>query len=72
MKHERILFSCPTEKKNKWGFKQYRTILITNIYIYNIDDNKIQRKIEVKDLQAFTYGKDCDDFILHVKDEYDY
>lgn len=36
------------KKKSKWGLKnQDRTILVTNSYIYNIDDIKINRKIEI-------------------------
>ena len=52
--------------------------MISNKYVYNLDlkesklKEMIKRKIEIKDLHAVTDGKDCDEFIIHVKGDYDY
>ena len=47
-------------------------MLVTNSHYYNIEDKKIKRKVEIKDLMAFTVSMVCNDFILHVHNEYDY
>ena len=69
---ERIIFSILVVKKNNWGIKQDRTMLVTNSHYYNIEDNKIKRKVDIKDIMAFTVSMNCNDFILHVHNEYDY
>mgnify|MGYP000903432457 CR=1 FL=1 len=67
------MFSCPVEKYHRilgiWK-TQYRTLLVTNLFVYNIDDLYIKRKINIEDLNGFTLSSDpgCNDFILHVRD----
>ena len=69
---EKIIFSILLGKKSKWGFNQERIMLVTDKHYYNIDDNKIKRKVEIKNVYAFTKSLSCNDFILHVYNEYDY
>ena len=70
---EQILFSIQVKKKNKWGKNQGRTICITDqhVYIFGGKNPTLHRKIDLYLISAFTRGSECDDFILHVKNDYD-
>ncbi len=68
---ERIIFSILVEKK-RWMINQERTLLVTNHFIYNVDEKDIKRKLRIQDLHALTEGPDCGEFILHVLGDYDY
>jgi len=61
-------------KYNRFGMKQERIILLTNLYLSNIKKKQFQRKIAVSKLKAAT--KTTIDgnweFVVHVKKEYDY
>ena len=47
-------------------------MLITNQNYYNIDGSKIQRKVPIGKVYAFTKSMSCNEFILHVYEDYDY
>ena len=68
------MFSCIVEKFNKWGFKQDRTCLVTNLCLYNINKNEVQRKIEILSIKAITKSLEANsnEFCVHIKTEYDY
>ena len=70
---ERIIFSILTKKKNKWGRNQGRTICITDkhVYVFGGKNPTMHRKIDISSICGFTKGTECDDFIIHVKNEYD-
>lgn len=51
---------------------QERTLLVTNHFIYNVDNKDVKRKLRIQDLHALTEGPDCGEFILHVLGDYDY
>ena len=73
-KDEIVIFSCILEKRNRWGFSQERTLLLTNHALYNLKDTEIKRRINVKSLKAITRSsiKDSLEFVVHVHNEYDY
>ena len=71
---EIIIFSCLCQKKNRFGMSQERTLLLTNQNLYNIEKDKIKRRINFHFIQAFTRSRDAKNhgFIIHVDREYDY
>jgi len=73
-KGEKIVFSCVVIKINRWGMKQERTLLLTNQNLYNIKKDQVQRRISVDSIKAVTKStkQDNTQFIVHVKNEYDY
>ena len=36
---ETIIYSCKVLKHNRWGMKQYRGLLLTNLRLYNLKEN---------------------------------
>ena len=51
---EEIVFSCHVYKKNHFGFKQKRNMLLTNIRLHNLEEHKIKRSMEISKLKALT------------------
>ena len=49
-------------------------MLLTNQALYNLKKDSIQRKITINLMKGITKSlkKDVKEFIIHVKDEYDY
>lgn len=73
-KDEIVYYSGNVTKYNRMGWKQERLMLITNLAVYNIKKHKIQRKIEIRDIDGITKSTDpkCFEFVIHVEVEYDY
>ena len=73
-KGEKVVFSCVVMKFNRWNLKQDRTLLLTNTNLYNIKKDQVQRKISVQSIKALTKSLKVDNqqFIVHVRSEYDY
>jgi serum/glucocorticoid-regulated kinase 2 len=71
---EKVVFSCTVLKYNRFNMKQERDLLITNKYTYNIKSKKVKRPIKISNLMAYTYSSaaGCNEFIIHVKNDYDY
>jgi hypothetical protein len=40
-KGEYVIFSCPVIKNNRWGRWQERTLLVTNLSIFNIKKDQV-------------------------------
>lgn len=73
-KGEEVIFSCSVIKFNRWGMKQERTLLLTNLSLYNIKKDQVQRKISINSIKALTKSTNPNNaqFIVHVRSEYDY
>ena len=72
-KSEVIDLSDKIIKINKYGFKQERTIIITNEAIYNLRKTALRRRIDLKYIMGVTISKTSNEFVIHCKeDEYDY
>jgi hypothetical protein len=55
--------------------KQERTLLLTNIKLYNVKKHEMQRAIAIENIKALTKSMDpkrATSFIVHVASEYDY
>lgn len=70
--NEKIYFSALITKYNEYGFRQDRIIVITINAIYNLKKNTIQRRIPLEKLEAISLSTVSSEFVLHVKNEYDY
>ena len=47
---EAILFSDKIKKINSWNMTQQRLIVITSEGVYNVDGNKIKRRLDLKSI----------------------
>ena len=78
-KQEKVVFSCVAKKKNRYGLDVDRTLLVTDINVYNLeksalsDKHKINRCINLRSIEAFTKTEDhkCLSFVIHISTEYD-
>ena len=67
------MFSCEIEKQNRFFIWSTRSLLLTTHQICNIKQNEIKRSIPLKNIDALTKnGSNKEEFLLHVKNEYDY
>ena len=72
---EQPLFSDQLTKLNRRGKAQQRVLLVTDRALYNFEVGqykKCKRRIVLKRVEGVTVSDDGDDFVIHVKDEYDY
>lgn len=55
--------------------KQERTLMLTNLKLYNVKKTELQRTINIDSIKALTKSMDAKrstSFIVHVSNEYDY
>ena len=72
---EQPLFSDQLTKLNRRGKAQQRVLLVSDRALYNFEVGqykKCKRRIVLKRVEGVTVSDDGDDFVIHVKDEYDY
>jgi hypothetical protein len=71
---ESLVYSTKVLKFNRFGMKQERNLILTTNQIANIKGKGFQRSIRVQTIRALSRStvKNDFDFIVHVKDEYDY
>ena len=72
--NENLLFSAVGHKFNTFGWKQKRTIIITNKGFYNVKDHKLKRKIAIEEISSIVISEKYKnyEFVLHIPKEYDY
>lgn len=71
---ESLVYSTKVIKYNRFGMKQERNLLLTTHRLANIKKKEFQRTIKINTIRALSRSsieKDFD-FVVHVKDEYDY
>ena len=71
---ESLVYSTKVLKFNRFGFKQERHLLLTTNRLANIKKKDFQRTIKINTIRALTRStiENDFDFVVHVKDEYDY
>mmetsp|Transcript_6140 Transcript_6140/g.11565 ORF Transcript_6140/g.11565 Transcript_6140/m.11565 type:complete len:654 (-) Transcript_6140:186-2147(-) len=79
---EVLQFSAFVTKVNRKGKEQKRVLIITDKAIYNVDKEDtlisksgrfvFKRRIQRDHIDHITQSTDSDEFVLHVRDEYDY
>jgi serum/glucocorticoid-regulated kinase 2 len=74
-KDEKILYSNIDTKINRKNKSQSRTLLITNLAIYNLkpgDFKTLKRRILIENVGAITVSLKSNEFVVHIPEEYDY
>ena len=70
--NEKVFFSCLVTKYNDLGYRQERSLVLTSHAFYNLKKTKIRRRIAYDTLDALTVSTMSSEFVLHVKNSYDY
>lgn len=70
--NDQVILSCNVTKYNDLGFRQERIFVVTENAIYNIKKKTVQRRIPIDKLEALTISTMSSEFVIHIKDEYDY
>ena len=70
--NEEVYLSLNLTKYNDLGFRQERTFVVTVGAIYNIRKSSVQRRIPLEKLEALSVSTLSSEFVLHVRDGYDY
>ena len=73
--NEKFLFSDEIAKKNKFGFNQARSFILTDNAIYNLKSKKLKRRFEISKLKGITVSvaKGSQEFVIHGNEqEHDY
>ena len=70
---ERILFSDSIIKINKKSIEQVRTLIITEVALYNFKEKTLKRRLLIENIFGITTSKTSDEFVIHGETgEYDY
>lgn len=71
---ETILISDKVQKINQYEWAQGRGLLITNKFVHNLKKEDIKRSIKLHDISGLsvTTEPDGNEFVVHVKSDYDY
>lgn len=71
---ETVVFSCKLTKFNRFGMRQDRFLLLTTDKLANVKKTEFQRSIKIPNILGVTKStsKDNFEFVVHVRDEYDY
>jgi len=73
---ERLFYADKMKKTNMYGWTQERTLVITDVNIYNIHKKEIKRAIAIKDVSALIKcvppSKNTSEFTVQVQTSYDY
>lgn len=68
------MFSGKVKKWNKYSFKQDRSLVITNLNVYNFKNKSLRRVFPINKLAGLTklLKAESQEFVIHVKSDYDY
>lgn len=72
---EKLLFADKIKKTNMYDWTQERTLIITNVGVYNIHKKEVKRTIYIKDIGGLTKTippSKSQEFTIHVPNSYDY
>lgn len=68
------MLSCRVDKWNSLFWKQQRNLIVTNANIYNYKKKECKRVIPIDKLSGLSKStyKESKEFVIHVKNDYDY
>jgi len=73
--NKKIIYTDKIQRKNFDFISRIidRDLLLTNLAIYDITGNNVNRRIKIEDLKGITISKTSNQFVLHCnQNEYDY
>lgn len=70
--NEKIVYAAQLTKYSDLNIRQDRLLVVSEQAVYVIKKTKIQRRIVYDKLEAISVSTISSEFLLHVKDEYDY
>lgn len=71
--NEIILYSDAIIKINRHGQAQERSLIITNLALYNLKKKELKRRVEIKNIKGISCSSESKELVIHcVENEYDY
>lgn len=70
--NEPIIFSSMLIKYNDENTRQERAFVLTNSAIYNVKKTSVKRRIVFEDLESISISIISSEFVLHIRNSYDY
>lgn len=69
---EKIIFSSLLMKYNDENYRQERAFVLSENAMYNVKKTQVQRRIRYEDLESISTSISSSEFVLHIKNSYDY
>lgn len=70
--NEKIIFSSNVIKYNDENSRQERALVLTDAAIYNVKKTQVKRRIQFEYLESISISIISSEFVLHIKDSFDY
>ena len=73
LKNEKVYYSDVITKINKYVLSQERSIILTNVALYNMKKKELKRRIPYKEILGISYSSISNEFVVHGNNsQYDY
>ena len=70
--NEKIVLSTTIIKYNDENYRQERALVLTEAAIYNVKKTTVKRRIQFEDLDSISISVISSEFVLHIKNSFDY
>ena len=73
LKGEKVYYSDVITKINHYGLSQERSIILTDVALYNMKKKELKRRIPYKEILGISYSNISNEFVIHGNNcQYDY
>ena len=73
LKNEKVYYSNVITKINHYGLSQERSIILTDVSLYNMKKKELKRRMPYKDILGITFSSITNEFVIHGNNsQYDY
>ena len=73
LKNEKVYYSNVITKINHYGLSQERSIILTDVALYNMKKKELKRRIPYKEILGITLSNITNEFVIHGNNsQYDY
>ena len=73
LKNEKVYYSNVITKINHYGLSQERSIILTDVALYNMKKKELKRRIPYKEILGITFSNMTNEFVIHGNNsQYDY
>ena len=73
LKDEKVYYSNVITKINHYGLSQERSIILTDVALYNMKKKELKRRIPYKEILGITFSNITNEFVIHGNStQYDY